>query len=89
MSLMLNMIKALSQLRRPLQRSIVFVSLTAEEYGLLGSLYYAQHPILPLSEAVADINIDIANLYGETKDMVALGGDMSSLGKYVSFIDFS
>ncbi len=40
------------------KRSIVFVALFGEELGLLGSRYYAQHPVFPLAKTVADINLE-------------------------------
>jgi len=60
----------------PFRRSICFVSLTAEENGLLGAFYYVSHPIMKM---VADINFDIVNLYGSTRDIVGLGAEMSEL----------
>ena len=61
-------------------RSMVFVFTTAEESGLLGSEYYAQHPTVPLDQIAANINIDEINYLGTTRDIVLLGADRSSLG---------
>jgi Zn-dependent M28 family amino/carboxypeptidase len=53
---------------------------TAEESGLLGSEYFAEHPLLPMNQIVANINIDEINPLGPTRDIVLLGADRSSLG---------
>lgn len=57
----------------PPARSVLFLSLTAEEYGLLGSHYYVLHPTFPLSQTFLNINYDVANVYGKTRDIVGLG----------------
>jgi Zn-dependent M28 family amino/carboxypeptidase len=56
---------------------------TAEESGLLGAEFYAQHPTLPMDEVVANINVDGINYLGKTRDIVLLGADRSSLGPMV------
>jgi Zn-dependent M28 family amino/carboxypeptidase len=61
-------------------RSMYFVFTTAEESGLLGSEYFAEHPLLPMNQIVANINIDEINPLGPTRDIVLLGADRSSLG---------
>ena len=66
------------------ERSIVFVLVTAEERGLLGSDWYADHPMLPLSKAVAGINMDVMNVYGPMKDMVVVGHGNSELEEYLA-----
>ena len=54
-------------------RSVMFMSVTAEEKGLLGSEYYATNPLYPLATTVADINMDSMNVYGPTKDLSSSG----------------
>jgi Zn-dependent M28 family amino/carboxypeptidase len=66
------------------ERTILFLSVTAEEEGLLGSAYYASHPIYPLNKTVADINIDGINPYGRTKDIVIIGAGQNDLEDYVT-----
>ena len=66
------------------ERSIVFVSFTGEEQGLLGSEYYAKHPVLPLDKTVADINMDMMGLAGKTKDIVIYGFGQSELEDYAA-----
>jgi Zn-dependent M28 family amino/carboxypeptidase len=61
-------------------RSIYIVFTTAEESGLLGSEHFASHLPLPADQWAANINIDVINVYGPSKDLVLLGADRSSLG---------
>ena len=78
---LLSIARAFAQRGSPLPRSIVFVFTTAEEAGMLGAQHYVRAPALPLARTVAAINIDGANLWGETSDFSALGGDRSTLGR--------
>ena len=64
------------------KRSILFLAVTAEEQGLLGSAYYAIQPIYPLAKTVAVINVDGLNLIGATKDLVVVGLGASELDDY-------
>ena len=61
------------------KRSILFLWVTAEEQGLLGSLYYATNPLYPLDKTVANINIDGVNQWGKTKDVTVVGMGASDL----------
>jgi len=61
------------------KRSAIFVAVTAEESGLLGSAYYAEDPIVPLNKTVAGINIDAILPIGKTKDMIVIGYGASEL----------
>ncbi len=61
------------------QRSLVFLAVTAEEQGLLGSAYYAAHPLYPLAATVADLNMDALGNYGRTRDMVVTGMGQNEL----------
>jgi Zn-dependent M28 family amino/carboxypeptidase len=60
-------------------RTILFVATTAEEQGLLGAKYYAQHPLYPLSRTLANINVDVVSVSGRSSDVVAFGNNKSSL----------
>ena len=62
------------------KRSLLFVFVTAEESGLLGSAYFAQSPTVPLSQIAANLNVDETNFRGRTRDLIALGENKSSLG---------
>ena len=64
-------------------RSQVFLSVTAEESGLLGSAYYAEHPIYPLATTVGGVNMDGLNVLGRTRDVVVTGIGKSDLDGYV------
>ena len=61
------------------ERSAIFVAVTAEESGLLGSAYYAEDPLVPLKDTVAGINIDGITPLGQTKDMKVIGFGASQL----------
>jgi len=63
----------------PAKRTIAFMSVTAEESGLLGSRYYAEHPIYPLSRTVGGVNMDGLNIVGPAKDFVITGAGKSEL----------
>jgi len=63
------------------RRSIVFVGMTLEESGLLGSAWLAAHPPVPPARVAADLNMDVINLFGATRDISAVGADQSSLGR--------
>jgi Zn-dependent M28 family amino/carboxypeptidase len=64
----------------PTNRSLMFVFVTAEESGLLGSAYFAENPTVPIDKIVANINVDGGNLLGRTRDLRVLGDTKSSLG---------
>ena len=74
---------AFTRLPHPPRRSILFVAVTGEEAGLIGSDYYARNPTVPLKSLAADINIDELSVLYDFKDIVALGEEHSSLGKLV------
>jgi Zn-dependent M28 family amino/carboxypeptidase len=60
---------AFSKLNPPAKRSVLFMCTTAEEAGLLGAKFYAQHPLYPLEKTLADINIDSMNVWGKARDV--------------------
>lgn len=61
------------------ERSMVFLAVTAEESGLLGSKYYAEHPIFPLARTVGGVNMDGLNIVGAARDFVVTGVGKSQL----------
>ena len=65
------------------RRSILFVSVTAEEEGLLGADYFAHYPTEPKSALVADVNMDEDLMLWPLEDIVAYGAEHSSLGHVV------
>lgn len=64
-------------------RSLVFMAVTAEESGLLGSDYYAKNPIFPLKQTVGGVNMDALNSIGPAKDVVVTGRGKSQLDAYL------
>jgi Zn-dependent M28 family amino/carboxypeptidase len=62
------------------RRSQLFVFVTAEESGLLGSAYFGEHPTVPASKIVAALNMDIVPLSGRVRDLNVMGDNKSSLG---------
>ncbi|MBB6274270.1 Zn-dependent M28 family amino/carboxypeptidase [Pedobacter cryoconitis] len=64
------------------ERSVVFVSFTGEEQGLIGSEYYAKHPVYPVGKTVANINMDMMGIAGRTRDIVVYGYGQSDLEDY-------
>jgi Zn-dependent M28 family amino/carboxypeptidase len=63
----------------PADRTMAFMSVTAEEAGLLGSEWYAEHPIFPLSRTVGGVNMDVLNTNGRTHNFVITGAGKSEL----------
>jgi Zn-dependent M28 family amino/carboxypeptidase len=82
-SALIELAEAFQKLHSPLLRSILFLAVTAEEQGLLGSEYYATHPIYPPTKTVAAINMDALNIYGRMKDITVIGFGNSELDDYV------
>ena len=77
---LLEIARAFAGLPKPPRRSVLFVFVTGEEMGLLGSDYFARFPTVPRSAMVADINIDGApGLLYPMQDLIALGAEHSSL----------
>jgi Zn-dependent M28 family amino/carboxypeptidase len=80
---LLAMARAYKALASPPSRSVLFLAVTAEEQGLLGSSYYAQQPAVPLEKTVAAINMDGMNVLGPMRDVIVVGLGMSQLDDYV------
>lgn len=78
--------KALKALPAPPRRSIMALFVAAEEQGLLGSRYYAEHPTIAPGKVAANINIDSSNIWGRTQDVVYIGYGKSSLDEHVEAI---
>jgi Zn-dependent M28 family amino/carboxypeptidase len=76
---LLELAKAFAQLNPPPKRSVLFLSVTAEEKGLLGAKQYAENPLYPLAKTVAIINMDGMNQWGKTRDIVVVGLGKSTL----------
>ena len=67
----------------PPARTIVFLAVTAEESGLLGSQWYAENPVYPIPKTVANINMDNMNTFGRTHDVMVIGARSSELEDYL------
>ncbi|ONF96555.1 M28 family metallopeptidase [Sphingomonas jeddahensis] len=65
------------------KRTVMFLAVTAEEKGLIGSDYFANHPTVPAESIVANVNLDMPILTYKFEDMVAFGGDRSTLGPII------
>lgn len=76
---LLEIARAYAQLKTPPRRTMLFLSVTAEEQGLLGSEYYAEHPLYPLAQTAAEINMDGLNVWGRTRDITLVGFGKSTL----------
>ena len=76
----LEVAQSLARARTRPGRSIYVLFTTAEESGLLGAAYFADHPVLPAAAWVANINIDSLNMAGPSRDIVLLGAERSTLG---------
>ena len=79
---LIEVARAFTKLPSPPRRSILFLAVTAEEQGLLGSQYYAVTPVYPLAKTVANINMDSWNVHGRTKDLTLVGYGASELDDY-------
>jgi Zn-dependent M28 family amino/carboxypeptidase len=80
---LLEMAEAFTSLSSPPSRSVLFLAVTAEEQGLLGSAFYGDHPVVPLEQTVAAINMDGMNVLGPMNDIIVIGLGMSELDDYV------
>lgn len=80
---MLALARALAEHEHRPERSVLFIATGAEEQGLLGAEWYAASPLRPLARTVATINVDGANVWGETRDVQVLGEERSELGRFV------
>ncbi len=85
-AMMLSIAKAFTNLEVPPHRSILFAAVGAEEFGLLGSEYYVRNPTFPHHKIVANINTDNTNIYGQTRDIIFLGAERSTVGDVVESI---
>ncbi len=88
--------KAWKNMKTPPERTLVFLAVTGEEQGLLGSSYYAKNPVYPVEKTIANLNVDEVNNYGKAKDITIVGqgqSDMEDLlteeakkrGRYITY----
>ncbi len=76
---LLELARAFKALPQAPRRTVLFMATTAEERGLLGAQYYAEHPLYPLRDTLADINMDGMNAWGPTRDIEVIGWGQSDL----------
>lgn len=76
---LLELAEAFAKSPTPPKRSLLFLSVTLEESGLLGSKYYVQNPVMPLKDTVATLNMDALQVIGKTRDVVVIGFGNSEL----------
>ena len=79
---LLELARAFKSLKTKPERTIVFLSVTAEEQGLWGSAYYARNPVYPAAKTVANINMDGLNPFEKTSDIIIVGAGQSELEDY-------
>jgi len=79
---LIEIAKVFTQLEEKQKRSILFLAVTAEEQGLLGSAYYAENPIYPITKTAANINMDALIPTGKMKDLTIIGHGHSDMDDY-------
>lgn len=79
MAMMMEIARAFTKVEPKPRRSLVFLAVTAEEQGLLGSKYYAENPVFPLNKTLANINMDSANVWGRNDRIGVVGYGYSTL----------
>lgn len=79
----LELARAFSQLSRKPRRSVIFLFVTGEEKGLLGSRYYLDNPVVALHKTVANVNIDGLAMFDTFNDVIGIGAELSELGDYL------
>lgn len=80
---LLELARAFKSMKTKPERTIVLLSVTAEEQGLWGSAWYAQNPVYPAAKTLANINMDGLNWYGKTKDFIVVGQGQNELEDYL------
>jgi hypothetical protein len=78
-AILMELARALAELEAGPARSILFLAVTGEEKGLLGSDYFARHPAVPLEAIVANVNLDMVLMLHPLRDVIAFGAEHSSL----------
>lgn len=76
---LIEIARAFVQAETSPRRSILFLAVTAEEQGLLGSRHYAENPLYPAGQTVAALNMDVLNTWGRTQDLTVVGMGQSEL----------
>ena len=82
LAMLLEIARAFKKVQPAPARSVLFAAVTAEESGLLGSAYYTQFPLYPITKTLAAINVDTPNVWGRTTDVTIVGLGASDLDTY-------
>lgn len=80
---LIELAKAFGSMKTPPKRSVMFLAITAEEQGLLGSAYYANNPLFPLKNTIAGLNMDGMSYFGRARDITLISKGNSHLDAYV------
>jgi len=78
-AILIELARAWAALEHKPRRTAVFIAVTAEEAGLRGSEYYAEHPVIPLGKTALDLNFDGFYPFGRTKDIETTGADRTTV----------
>ncbi len=81
---LIELAREFSANQKSLKRSVLLMAVTAEEKGLLGSQYYADNPLYPLKDAVANLNIDALQPWGKTKEIQVIGSGQTTIEALVA-----
>lgn len=80
-SALIEIARTLKKYESILNKSIIFLAVTAEEHGLMGSIYYTDNPIVPLYKTIANINIDGVAYIDDFNSIIGVGAELSDLGE--------
>ncbi len=80
---LIELAKAFGSMKTPPKRSVMFLAITAEEQGLLGSAYYAANPLFALKNTIAGLNMDGMSYFGRAKDITLISKGNSELDAYL------
>jgi len=82
-AVLLELAKDFAKTKNSFSRSIIFLALTGEEKGLLGSLFYTDHPLVPLYKTIANLNIDGIALFKDFQSIIGVGAEFSTLKNFL------
>lgn len=84
LALMLALARAVADRAVPLASDVLFLAPAAEEEGLLGSRAFLRGPPVPIDRIAANLNLEMTHVWGRTRDLVAIGGELSELGGMIA-----
>ncbi len=86
LAVLLALAQAYAGEARETRPTLVFAAVDAEEEGFCGSIHYTRHPVVPLADTLANLNFEMANVWGPTRDLVAIGAEHSELADVVATV---